>query len=387
MAYPAIGAFAHVSTLNDTMFQIAQKSEVVGTVIRNEITFPSGSQLKRCHSKKKRYASMESDVSSDFIGHNSSATWFDDSGNGYNGQDYAYEQSAGAGVTIYVVDTGVDHNHPEFQGRNIDRYIAVDVNPGDTSGIHGTAVASMAVGATLGVATNANLVDVTVKWSSETAIWDGLHWAYNDVVTTHPDRKGKAIINMSFGAFINDPTNDWFLRDLLQCINNGITLVAAAGNFGDGEGEITSGNLFTNIRPASYSAAIPGLISVGSADTTATCITAYAQGVNWVAMAGTTGYREKLGTSYATSIISGLAAYILSHPNVDIQQYLTRAGVAGTAEFVSNLIQLWSYQRSVLDETRPDSPSTPNVAWNGLIVNSNNLPIPQSTPRSPPTSA
>ncbi len=164
MAYPAIGAFAHVSTLNDTTFQMAQKSEVVGSVVRNAVTFAGGSPSKRSFAKKERYASMEPGISSDFVGHNSSdinkralpnqlspalddliqsspplgtrppttdpdhtthlkflkATWFDDSGNGYNGQDYAYESSLGAGVTIYVVDTGVDENHP-VSSQHIDR--------------------------------------------------------------------------------------------------------------------------------------------------------------------------------------------------------------------------------------------------------------------------
>ena len=74
---------------------------------------------------------------------------------------YTYPDSAGQGVTIYVIDTGVRVSHSDFGGRAVNGYDAVDGDyvAQDGNG-HGTHVASTAAGTTYGVAKKARIVAV-----------------------------------------------------------------------------------------------------------------------------------------------------------------------------------------------------------------------------------
>ncbi|MYR47359.1 S8 family serine peptidase, partial [Streptomyces sp. SID5910] len=76
---------------------------------------------------------------------------------------YTYPDSAGSGVTAYVIDTGVRITHQQISGRATYGYDAVD---GDTSAAdgngHGTHVATTIAGSTYGVAKKAKIVAVRV---------------------------------------------------------------------------------------------------------------------------------------------------------------------------------------------------------------------------------
>jgi subtilisin family serine protease len=74
---------------------------------------------------------------------------------------HATTKATGAGVTIYVLDTGVDTTHPEFGGRAREGANAVDADPGDCDG-HGTVVAGIAASRLHGVAPQAQVRSVKV---------------------------------------------------------------------------------------------------------------------------------------------------------------------------------------------------------------------------------
>lgn len=69
----------------------------------------------------------------------------------------------GAGVDVYLLDTGISADHPELEGRVGEGFTAVDDSFGseDCQG-HGNGVASVIGGSTLGVAKNARLHSVRV---------------------------------------------------------------------------------------------------------------------------------------------------------------------------------------------------------------------------------
>jgi len=74
---------------------------------------------------------------------------------------YVFDSTAGAGITAYIVDTGVLVTHSEFEGRatfggNFANNVDTDENG------HGSHVAGTIGGRTFGVAKSVNLVGVKV---------------------------------------------------------------------------------------------------------------------------------------------------------------------------------------------------------------------------------
>jgi subtilisin family serine protease len=136
----------------------------------------------------------------------------------------------GRGVAIYVFDGGISDRHPELAGRV---RFGFDAFP-TTSRIcnpHGTAVAGAAAGATLGVASAAEIVDVKVincdrQRGSAAAILAAARWTVDD----HAHHPGQAAIaNWSFAVDTGRtvPQID-SAASILHAA--GIVLVVAAGN-------------------------------------------------------------------------------------------------------------------------------------------------------------
>lgn len=107
---------------------------------------------------------------------------------------YSYTHD-GSGVHAYIIDTGIYPDHPDFGGRAVVAYDAVD---DQTSGVdcngHGTSVAAVLGGSTLGVAKGVTLHGVRVSGCSgfptNSTILDGVEW----VTENH---QAPAVVNMS----------------------------------------------------------------------------------------------------------------------------------------------------------------------------------------------
>lgn len=136
---------------------------------------------------------------------------------------------SGRGVTVYVFDGGISPTHPELAGRVRIGYTAFPTDP-KICNAHGTAVAGAIAGATLGVAPEAEIVDVkmvqcgtlrgTIKGIVEGASW---------VIADHAIRGGPAIANWSF---IADTAADVPALDsaVAALRGAGIAVVVSAGN-------------------------------------------------------------------------------------------------------------------------------------------------------------
>src|ERR1700716_465095 len=116
--------------------------------------------------------------------------------------DHTYRHfGSGKGVTVYVFDGGILDSHPELAGR-VRR--GFDAFPGEarTCNSHGTAVAGAIAGTTLGVAPDAQLVDVKMvecrrMRGTIDAIVRAAQWVLADHAL-HPDQR--AVANWSFVA-------------------------------------------------------------------------------------------------------------------------------------------------------------------------------------------
>jgi len=153
----------------------------------------------------------------------------------------------GQGVTVAVVDTGIDAL-PDFSGRLID---GVDLTgagaPFTDSYGHGTFVAGLIAGDGAssngqysGEAPGANLVSIKVAGANGVTHLDtligGLQWAVD-----HGPGDGIKVLNLSLGF---QPTESTVLNPLDQAVEAvwraGITVVASAGNAGPFDGTILS---------------------------------------------------------------------------------------------------------------------------------------------------
>lgn len=128
--------------------------------------------------------------------------------------DASPSHSAGRGVNVYVMDSGINENHAEFQGRDFpESYVARD-DKGNThelkdSNGHGTAVSSLIGGNNVGVAKGVNIIPVkqllpdntlglpSATKNSPMSVFESLQWVLWHVVKT--EKQGKAVLNVSHG--------------------------------------------------------------------------------------------------------------------------------------------------------------------------------------------
>lgn len=280
--------------VKDTLSHTMKASVVVATPAEIDAVKASGS-----------VASVEQDTRVSITG--ATSIWGLDRVDQRTGRDGQYSLgSEGAGVNIYVIDTGLNMSHTEFTGRIAASWTGINDGKGanDCNG-HGTHTAGTAAGTTYGIAKKANIIPVRVVecdgsgWNS-TAI-AGIDWAVAHHVAGQP-----AVMNMSIGGFVSDS----FDQAVKSAINDGITVVAAAGNDG------------VDACGASP-ARIPAAITVAATDINdnqaswsdyGSCVDLQAPGVSirsaW--NNSPTGYNTLSGTSMAAPHVSGAAAILLS---------------------------------------------------------------------------
>ncbi|KAK2820042.1 Suppressor of the cold-sensitive snRNP biogenesis mutant brr1-1, partial [Arthroderma sp. PD_2] len=123
--------------------------------------------------------------------------------------DYMYDDKAGEGVWAYVLDTGINVNHVEFEGRAILGHNAIPMKPHEDTFGHGTYVAGIIGGKTFGVAKKANVISAKAfdgGSSSYSYILETYDWIIKNI--TDSDRKSKAVINLSISGDKYQPFND-----------------------------------------------------------------------------------------------------------------------------------------------------------------------------------
>jgi subtilisin family serine protease len=140
-------------------------------------------------------------------------------------QKYFYSESAGANTDVYVIDTGIDINHPEFEGRAKFARNFIDGIDKDLNG-HGTHVAGSVASKTYGVAKKANLIAVKVLdqngSGSYSAVLKGMEFVFNE----RKKNNRISIINMSLGG----PKSSAIDKAIDNLDSAGIFIVVAGGN-------------------------------------------------------------------------------------------------------------------------------------------------------------
>ncbi|MFH7335313.1 type VII secretion-associated serine protease mycosin [Streptomyces sp. KHY 26] len=244
--------------------------------------------------------------------------------------DQAWRTTRGQGVTVAVLDTGVQEDHPDLVGNVLPAkdMIGFGARPGDrTWGRHGTAMAGIIAGhghgpggsdGVMGVAPEARILPVRViledsdparakaRTTRGTALADGIRWAADH---------GADVINLSLGDDSASAHPDAGEDEAVQyALKKGVVVVASAGNGGDKGDHV------------SYPAAYPGVLVATAVDRYGTraafstrrwYAAVSAPGVDVVIADPDHKYYEGWGTSAASAFVSGVAALIKSaHPGL-----------------------------------------------------------------------
>lgn len=219
---------------------------------------------------------------------------------------YGYTNT-GAGVTAYIIDTGILPTHTEFSGRASVGYDAVnDGRNGIDCDGHGTHVAGTVGGLTYGVAKQVSLVAVRVLNCRGSGTISGVI-AGVDWVTKN--KTASAVANMSLGGGASLALDN----AVTASIGSGVTYAIAAGN--------------SKKDACRYSPArVPAAITVGATTSTdarasysnyGSCLDIFAPGSSvtsaWIT--GTSATAVLSGTSMATPHVTGVAAlYLQTNP-------------------------------------------------------------------------
>ncbi|WP_328917015.1 MULTISPECIES: type VII secretion-associated serine protease mycosin [unclassified Streptomyces] len=237
----------------------------------------------------------------------------------------AWETTKGAGITVAVLDTGVDATHPDLAGQVLPGKdeIGFGAKRGDRAWArHGTGMAAIIAGhghgpgngsGVLGIAPQARILPVRVILEDKDpqrqkarnqrgdALPEGIRWAVDH---------GADVINLSLGDDSATASPVAAEDDAIRyALSKGVVVVASAGNGGDAADR------------SSYPAAYPGVIAVAAVDrhgehapfsTHRWYASVAAPGVEVVIADPDRTYYNGWGTSAASAYVSGAAALIRS---------------------------------------------------------------------------
>jgi subtilisin family serine protease len=236
------------------------------------------------------------------------------------GTSTAWTVSQGSGVSVAVIDTGIDASQSDLSGRVVlyKNYVDTSASAADDND-HGTHVAGIIAANRnngvegCGTAPKATVYAFKVLDASGSGDEASVAQAIRDAVDYTPCK----IISMSLGSTAGDGVDPVLTSAVTYAESKGALVIAAAGNDG--------------VTTASYPAAISGVIGVGAVDSSNVLaswsnygsldLDVVAPGVNILSTVRGSTMESWSGTSMATPFVSGAAALVWSaYPSLTATQ-------------------------------------------------------------------
>jgi len=221
---------------------------------------------------------------------------------------------------VYVLDSGIDFTHEEFSSPTLETedffaLAAFNGNFSDETG-HGTAIASTIAGANVGLHQYAKIINCKIFGETQRATLLELQQLIGQILTRHQTSlETPKVVNISWVA-----PKSFYLEEVIQdLIDSGITVVAAAGNFGDDVANYTPAGMANVITVGAsdindYAAGFSGTAQSDATVTTnwGQMLDIFAPGVAVTVANRSGGYLKVDGTSPAAGYVSGAVAAILA---------------------------------------------------------------------------
>ncbi|MGI5125986.1 S8 family peptidase [Pseudonocardia sp. CA-107938] len=233
-------------------------------------------------------------------------------------------RATGAGVTVWVLDTGVDVTHPEFEGRASFAADTIDNRTDDCDG-HGTVVAGIAASRDYGVAKRATVRSVKVLDCSGSGTLSSLLSGV-DYVAQHAQGPSVAVMSWSYGA------SDVLLSAVSSLVTQGVFVAASAGNTGADD---------CTAAPR----AVRGVMVVANStvddernetSSTGACVDLYAPGTRIVSTVPGGDTASYTGTSMAAPHVAGVAALLKQTygdlPSATVSTWILQHAVPGVVQ-------------------------------------------------------
>ena len=225
---------------------------------------------------------------------------------------YSY---TGAGITVAVIDTGIDTDHPEFAGRiseysynatedkivkDYDDWSLIEDEVGHGTAVTGVIAAAMDGTGTVGIAPNVNILVIKAECDA-----NGCFYRMSDLIygLYYAIERDANVVNMSFGVCC---ANNPFAEATQLAYDSDVICVAAAGN--------------QHTAALTWPAADEHVIGVGALDAWTLAnysnfgenVDLCAPGTTYTSLMGGK-YGDMTGTSLASPIVAGAMALLLQN--------------------------------------------------------------------------
>ncbi len=223
---------------------------------------------------------------------------------------------------LYIMDSGINFDHPEFDVPTLQKenfYTLPALNGSFTDDVgHGTAVASMAVGKNLGIASECKLISVKIGDLKYSANLLDMGNAIDAIITrAMANPMVSRIVNMSWLVH----RSDWLDHKVQSLLDAGITVICAAGNGHVNVEDFSPAGMSNVITVASIDRYdIPsGFNNISPTDSGLTSshglsIDIFAPGENVLVASNdpSAAYSLSSGTSFSSPLIAGVAVVVAS---------------------------------------------------------------------------